>query len=255
MLIVMILLVYAMSQFIRQPGVSLNIQLPWIFIPITINFRNLVWLGIAFLAGAGMNWILDDSFSLNRREKQQHWLLPALTAWVIGALLYALPSGSLWWLIYVLGGILLTVVFLDEFYCADPADPRAPTAAITLTAISFALFFLFTASIRSAGARLYLLAPAVTIAAVLISLRTLYLRSGAWQTSWSVACALVVAQIAVGLFYLPVSPLPFGLILTGILFALVNLGEVAARGALELRDLLEPGITVAVTILLAVLLG
>ncbi len=46
MLTATILLVYAMTQFIREPVNRFSLQLPGFFLPISINFRNIIWLGI-----------------------------------------------------------------------------------------------------------------------------------------------------------------------------------------------------------------
>lgn len=250
-----ILLVYAMSQFIRQPAGNLSIQLPGFFLPISFNFRNLVWIGIVFLAGAGMNWMLEDRIPLDGRSRLQHWLLPALTAWVIGVPLYSLPLGTLWFLVYILGGVLLTMVFVAEYYTADPRNERATLAALVLTGISYALFLVLAVSIRYSGTRLYLLTPAIGLGAILVSMRTLYLRTGGnWLYAWSAATALLISQVAVGMYYLPIMPIQFGLILVGLLYAAVNLGDRAATRPLTRGDLLEPGLAVAAGLLLAVLI-
>jgi hypothetical protein len=254
MLTVTILLVYAMTQFIRQPAGNLAVQLPGFFLPISVNFRNLVWLGIVILAAAGMNWMLGDEQLTNRRSRLQHWLLPSLTAWVIGVPLYSLPSGTVWWIVYILGGIMLTLVFLSEFYCADPSDTRAPLAALALTGISFALFLILAVSIRFTGTRLYLLGPTIGIGSLFVSLRTLHLRSGGWQYAWSFAAAILVTQVSVGLFYLPVMPLQFGLVLTGFLYGAVTLGERLRGRAITPRDLVEPAAAVVVAVLLALVM-
>lgn len=254
MLTATILLVYAMTQYIRQPVSDLSLQFPGFFLPISINFRNVVWLGIAFMAGAGMNWMLEDQVNLVGRNHIQHWLLPALTAWVIGVPLYSLPTGTLWWLVYILGGLLLTLVILAEFYCADPINEQVALAALALTGISYALFLVLTVSIRFSGARLYLLVPTIGLGSLLVSLRTLYLRTGGyWLYAWSIAIALLVTQISVGLFYLPVLPVQFGLILVGFLYAAVNLADRAVHHQLKMNDLVEPGVALIITFLLAIL--
>ncbi len=250
-----ILLVYAMTQFIREPATGLSIQLPGFFLPISINFRNLVWLGIAILAGAGMNWMLEGFSYIAENERMQHWLLPALTAWVIGVPLYSLPTGTLWWLVYLLGGLLIALVILAEFYSADPSGDRVSLAALGLTGISYALFLVLAVSIRFSGSRLYLLAPGITLGALFVALRTLYLRTGgSWQYAWSFAIALVCGQISVGLFYLPLQPIQFGLLLVGVLYAAVNLADRSIHHILQKTDLIEPGIALIVAILLAFLM-
>jgi hypothetical protein len=250
-----ILLVYALTQFVRQPVSQLAIQLPGFFLPIPFNFRNLVWVGIAILAASGMDWILEGQPGLRPGSRIEHWILPALTAWVIGVPLYSLPTGTTWWVVYIIGGILLTMVFLAEFYCADPDNDRSTLAALGLIGISFALFLILAVSLRFSGARLYLVAPAVALSAVLVSMRTLFLRTGGnWSYAWAGAIALLVTQIAIGLFYLPIQPFQFGLVLVGILYAAINVADRTNQHSLTLQDMIEPGAAIGLSILLALII-
>ncbi len=198
--------------------------------------------------------MLDSLPEMNQRDRVQHWLLPALTAWVIGVPLYSLPSGALWWLVYILGGVLLTVVILAEFACADLSNERVSVAALALAGISYALFLVLAVSIRFSGSRLYLLVPGIFLGGLFVSLRTLYLRTGgSWQYAWSVAISLVVGQVAIGLFYLPLLPLQFGLVLVGLLYACVNLADRSIHHPLKSNDLFEPAASILIGIVLAIL--
>jgi hypothetical protein len=255
-LIATILLVYAATQFIRQPINQIAIQLPGFFLPISINFRNIIWLGVAVLAIAGMDWLLVDYPALEPRQRVQHWLLPALTAWVIGVPLYSLPAGADWWMVYILGGILLTLVFWGEFYSVNPAANRVEVAVLGLAGLSYALFVVLTAGLRSSGTRLYLVVPAVVITAFLLTLRALYQTSdGRWLYGWSIAVGLLLGQVAIALHYLPFNAIQFGLLLVGMLYAAISLADRAVHKPLTRPDFIEPAGAIVIAVLLSVILG
>ena len=72
--------------------------------------------------------------------------------------------------------------------------------------------------------RLFLLVPALSLAVALISLRTFRLHlPGAWSWRTSGIITLIMAQITSAAYYLPVSPLAFGLVLLGLAYGLINL--------------------------------
>lgn len=250
-----ILLVYALSQFIRQPAGQLPIQLPGFFVQINLNVRNLVWIGVAVLAGAGMNWLLADHPRLNSIDRVQHWLIPGLTAWVIGVPLFTLPVGPIWWVIFAFGGLLLSMVFIAEYYVLDPSGTRTGPAMVGLISLSYALFLILAAGIHFSGARLYLVVPAISISAGLVALRALYLRSaGKWMVGWAVAVALTCGQIIIGLHYLPLSSTQTGLIMAGILYAAVSVADRASHRPFTSTDLIEPGLAIVITALMSFIL-
>ncbi len=255
-MIATILLVYAVTQFIRPPENQIALQLPGFFLPIPINFRDFIWFGVAVLAAAGMDWLLIDYPDLSPRQRSQHWLLPALTAWVIGVPLYALPSGAAWWLVYILGGLLLILVFWGEFYTVTPRANSRQIAALGLTGMSYALFVVLAAGLRFSITRLYLVAPAVMITSGLIALRALYLHThGDWHYNWSVAVALLMGQLAIGFHYLPLNAIQYGMLLVGFLYAVISLAGRAAQHNIQRSDLYESGVAIAVALLLAFLMG
>jgi hypothetical protein len=117
-----------------------------------------------------------------------------------------------------------------------------------LTAISYTLFFILAVALRYSGARLYIIIPALFLAAALASLRILHLRlSGIWEYAWSIGIAFACIQIAAGLHYWPLSPVQFGLMLIGPLYALTNLAINLGEGLPAQRAALEPAIVSALT--------
>jgi len=206
---------------------------------------------VAALAAVGSDWLLRDhpahfGQALGWRSTLQHWILPALTAWVIGFPLNNLSATPEWWIIFAMGGVLLVLVFIAEYSVADVADIRHPAATVVLTALSFSLFLILAIAIRSANFRLYLMLPTLALAAWLVSLRTLYLRlGGKWFFAWAFVMAVVAGQIAMALHYWPVSPIRFGLILLGPSYALTSLVGGYEEGGPARSWLVEPAVMLA----------
>jgi len=219
-----ILLAYALLPFIKIPERSLVIQALGVTFAFKANFATIISVITAGMAAAGTSWLLRDHPHLGRQSSFQHWMIPALTAWVIGVPLSSLEVGLQWWVVFALGGLLLVAVLVSEYITVDPYDTRHGPAAVGLTAVSYALFLILVITLTAAGSRLYVLLPALAGAIFLVTLRNLYLRlNGRWCFSWSAGITLCVIQIAAALHYLPVSPLRFGLLVLGLAYALPSM--------------------------------
>lgn len=177
----------------------------------------------------------------------QHWLLPALTAWVIGVPLNSLTVGLQWWAVFAFGGLLLVLVLVAEYIAVDPFDTLHGPAAVALTAVSYALFLILTIALVAAGTRLYIFLPALIVAIFLVTIRSLYLRlAGRWYFGWAVGISLVTAQVAMALHYWPLSPLRFGLVILGLAYALASVAGSVEEGRPGRSLWVEPAIMLAV---------
>ena len=157
---------------------------------------------------------------------------------------------------FLIGGLLLVLVILSEYITVDPEDTRLTVVSIGLSALSLVLFLILAVSIRASGARLYLVIPAIGIGSGLVSLRIFYLRSGRnWQYAWSLGISLILAQIAAGLHYLPLSPVQFGLLLVGFLYGLISISESVIQNQFTKRVFVEPAIIFIVILILVLILG
>lgn len=226
-----ILLAYAFTPFIKLPERSLAVQLPGFLFELTLNFNTLVSVFVAILAASGTSWLLQGHPQLGGQRTYQHWLLPALTAWVIGVPLGTLAIGLQWWAVFAFGGVLLVFVFTAEYIVVDVSDARQAPATVGLTAISFALYLTLAIALRAAGLRLFQVIPALVPTIGFVALRTLYLRlGGRWSWSWAGAIALVVGQIVLSLHYWPITPLSFGLAVVGPAYSLTSLAGAIQEG-------------------------
>jgi hypothetical protein len=224
MVMATILLAYSLTPFINIPNRELNLQLPGFLFLLRVDYTGLVSILSAGLGATGMSWMLQSrSKELHSGKDFQHLLLPALTAWAIGVPLGALEINLQWWAVFIFGGLLLTSVFIAEYIVVDIEDQRAGLAIIGLSAVGYAVFLILCVALRGAGLRLYLTLPVYFLAAGLISWRVLTLRlSGKNSWYWSITPAIIILQVAIGLHYLPISPIQFGLVLTGLCYSVLS---------------------------------
>ncbi len=242
----MILLAYALARFINLPTRELALQLPGVYLAVQINVRTLVAFLVAGLTASGADWLLRQHPAYNGKGTYEHWLLPGLTAWVIGIPLFQIPLGPIWWAGFAASGAALMLVMVAEYISVDPDDPRQPAASAGLTAVSFALFLTLAIALRFSGVRLFLMVPALILAGFLVSLRTLHLRlQGRWAWIRAGMIALITGQISAALYYWPLSPVAFGLTVLGPAYALTSLVANLSEEEPLRQAVIEPAVVLA----------
>jgi len=247
-----ILLAYALTPFVRLPATNLVLRLPFAIFAYQLNFQTIVSILTAVLAAVGADWLLRSHPHLEGTHLWLHLLLPALTAWAIGIPLSNLQVGLQWWAVFAMGGVLLVLVFMAEYIVVDFQDSLHGLATIGLTALSFALYLILAIAARAGGLRLYLLLPLLVVPLALVCLRTLYLRVGSsWHLKWTFGIAVVTGEIVVGLQYWPLNPLSFGLLVTGLAYALTSAAGAIEDGRPWPSLLVEPAAIMAVLWILA----
>lgn len=226
-----ILLAYAVTPFIYLPARAFAIQLPGFFFQVQLPLTSVVSFIAAVLATAGADWLIQSHPRMGSQSRVPHWILPALTAWVIGVPLARLEVGPQWWVVFTLGGILFLVVLLSEYVVVDPIDVRSGPATIALTSVSFALFLVLATSVNASGLRLYGILAALVPAIFLVSLRTMFLRiGGQWYWGWALGIAMVVGEVAAGLNYWPISALRYGLLVLALSYSLTSAANHLVEG-------------------------
>jgi len=222
-----IMLAFALTQLVSFPAQNFSFTVFGILLEFVLDFSTVITVLTAILAAAGMEWLVqshsDRRHYNNRWFSVRHWIVPVLTTLVIGVALNNFSGGSLWWVSFGLGSLLLMAVFVAEYNVVNVDEERHPLATAGLTGLSFALYLLLAISVYSANLRLYLRLPLLGIGAMMVISRTLYLRLGEWHPIWALVNSLVVAEIAVGFHYLPIKPTQFGLILVGVAYALTSI--------------------------------
>jgi hypothetical protein len=251
-----ILLAYAMSSFLSIPETEFFLQLPGLFISFQIDIQTIIGFLVAGITAAGADWLYRSHPALGSQYVFHHWIVPALTALVIGILLFQLPYGPVWILGLLIGGGLLVLVLIAEYIAIDKNDVRQPPAVIGLTSVSYALFLILAVSLRSSGVRLFIVLPALMTATWFVSLRVIHLRlHGEWTMIESAIIAIILGQIASAFHYWPFTPISYGLVVLGLAYALNSLIIGFAEGKKYQQIVREPVLALIFSWLLAFLMG
>jgi hypothetical protein len=249
-----IMLAYALIPFVRVPQNQFSFQLLGIRLDFELSYATLVSFLVAAMAAAGVDWMVRAHPHLGDQRTFVHWFTPALTAWALSVPLGTLELGLGWWAVFAFGSLLLVMVLIAEYIAVDTFDIRYALASIGLTAVTLALYLILAIAVRAAGLRLYVVLLTLVPTVGFLSLRTLHLRlGGKWYIEWAIGISLAIAQVVVGLHYWPLTPLEYGLFVTGAAYGLTSLA-----GAIEERQIgralwLEPVTMTAVFWVLAVL--
>lgn len=250
-----VLLTYALPRLLEIQSPILNWNLLGLAISIPLSLGLMTIFLAAVLSAAGTDWLLRSHPNFEAEISLQHWLLPALTSFALGTLLFNLADTPAWWGSFLIGGVLLLLVFVAEYIVLDSSDTRYTFASAGLIAVSFSLFLVLSAALSYSGARLILLLFVLFPATGLVSLRAIHLRVGRWQWQWAVGIAIACAQIAAALHYWPLSPVQHGLATLAPLYILTGLAINLGDGMPLRRALLEAGIYLALFCLAVLLVG
>jgi hypothetical protein len=251
----MVLLSYSVTAFIQLPERALELQLPGFLFVIRLNIYTIVSVLVALLAAAGSEWIISKHPRLGDQRHWYHWIIPALTAMVIAVPLNALVVSTAWWVIFGMGGVLLLAVLIAEYVSVDPENHNYQLAVITLTVVFMSLFLILAIAVRGAELRLYVVLSTLVPAVALLAARIIHLRlSGQWRLPWAGGISLIMGQLIAALFYLPVTPIQFGLILLAALYGLITLAGNIEEGHSAQRMWLEPVIMSSIFLILSFVL-
>ncbi len=246
-LIAAILLAFSLTRLIQSPRFTLAITLPGFFFAYPLTLKTALTFLAAILTATGMDWLIRDHPGFAGKRTLEHLMLPTLTTFVAGAPLSLLSDETAWWAGFAMNAILLTGVFLAEYITIDTSAPQYAIARSGLTALGYALFLILATSLRFSGARLFALIPIVFVAAGLISLRILHLDgTDRWDFPWAVGIGIVCAQIGAGLHYWLLTPIQFGLALTGPLYALTMLSASLTANIPLRRAIIGPAVILGI---------
>lgn len=246
---------YALLPFLQAPARQVEFSLFGFLVSFQLNFFNLISLLTAAMAASGMDWLLRDHPRRKDKTTIPHLFLPALTAAAIGFPLGLIEISPSWWVIMGLGSILVVLIFIAEYISMDESDIRYPLALMVLSAVSYSLFLIIAIAMRMADVRLFLMLLILPSAYAFFCLRILKFRlGGPWRFEWAAALSLIIAQALIALFYWPLSPVRFGLLLLGPAYGLVGIAASRVEHPDE-RIYVEPLILAGIFWILGILLG
>lgn len=234
---------FLFTPYVSLPAIDLTLSISGIVLPVQLNFRTLVSVLVAAMTATGADWLVRDHQAFHGRLTVQHWLLPALTAWVIGSVLFTVPFSPLWWAAFAVGGLTLMLVLIAEYIVVDPEDARYPLASAGLAALAFGLFLALAITLDTADIRLFLRLPFISLAAALVALRVLHLRqTGRWAI-WETALVMLLTAQFVSIFhYWPLPAVSYGLILLAPIYGTINFMAMAANSQSLNRAVIEPAV-------------
>ena len=220
----MVVLAYTLSNYIILPERGIFAQLPGFYLDIPINIDTVTAILVAGLMATGADWLLRDHPALqNKISAFPHWVLPALTALVIGMPLNQIDYGLSWWGGLFLGAGIVVLVLIGEYISIDPQDLRQPLASAGLSAVAYIMLLVLISVLRSEGLRLFFVIPAITIAVWLVCMRVMHLRlHGEWTIYEAAIIDIIVGQVAAAFHYWPLSPVSYGIALLGLSLCLIN---------------------------------
>ncbi len=241
-MIAMVLLAYGLVRVIELPSVEWEFSVLGLFIRLGFDTRTLMVALAGALAATGADWLIrSHPAAASSPPGVEHRVVPGLAALGAGAILIRLPLGLPLALGLGLAAALLAAVFWAEFVVFDPGDRRHIWASLGLRSLSMILLLGAVFTIRSAGLRAIFAIPLIFLACCAIAWRVFKLEGyGERIGILSLTTGWMVAQIAWGLHYLPISATRVALILgtaayLGLGFALAHrAGRFAWRQVLEL---------------------
>ena len=151
--------------------------------------------------------------------------------------------------------VITDIVKEAEYIVIDPSAPNYAFATSGLSALSYAIFLILITALRYTAIRLFVMVPASMIVAGMVCLRNLRLRIGGnWKFTWAFGIGFVCMQFGVGLHYWPISPIQFGLVLFGLLYAMTILSSNLLEKVAFRRAVIEPLVILSLACIIAILL-
>ncbi|MGB4595000.1 MAG: hypothetical protein WBI14_03755 [Anaerolineaceae bacterium] len=219
----------AFTYFLPNQSVNRVLQSAFGENPFNITVNRLILIIVALVSLTGSVWFFSRNWGSDGKVFSvvtllPHLLIPVFTSVTLAYALSQLIRTPWWWLVYLLGLVLLAVVLVAEDHDLNNYEKTSPIPMISLCSLSMGLYLLGLIVLRTIGPRLYVLVPIVGLATAFVSLRFVELRTDR-KTSWEiiVAIVLILSQLSAALYYLFINALQFALIMTGVLYCLTTL--------------------------------
>jgi hypothetical protein len=214
-------------------------------------FSNIL---ITLLTATGMMWFLQSHPNLSRGTLIQHSITPSITSFILSIVLHSMKIGPSWWFIFLMGGAVLLLVIIAEYVVIEPTDVWFPFSIVGLMSLSYLLFLIFLSAISFSDQRLFTVALIVFPISFLVTLRSIQLRTSKWETGWAIGISFVTTQFALVFHYWPITPVQYGVFITGILFSLVEFSQnILEKNPLK-RAVIEPAVGFLLFVLIGILL-
>jgi len=211
----LILITYGLVRLMTLPSVEADVALFGLLINLEFKPQTVMLVLAAALAAAGSEWLIKGHTKPVRSNLViEHWVIPSFAAIAIGVVVIRIPSSPQLWLALVVGAFLLVAVLTAEFIVAYKDDPRYANVALALRGLAFLLLTGSYFAISESQLRAIFAVPLVMIISIVVSWRLFHLAfPNVPKWTWAALLGMLTGQIAIGLHYLPLSPLSTSLLL------------------------------------------
>ncbi len=260
-----ILLVNGISRFVEIPSRGIRVTVLNIQWVIALNGNLLFMLLLALLVVVGTESILRTHPALSSPSGSKpstvtaiHWILPGITAFGGSAAVNMFPPGPRWWLGLVLVTGLLIVSIVCEYMTIEKEGFRYDLASVGLNILGLTVLAILLNAIHASQTRLTFALPVIALGVAAIALRLLELLEPGKKENryFALGIGLLVSELGLPLFYLPVSSVTFGLVLALATHTAVGITQIRPKDPKNKSVLLEYFLIDAFAVLvLIVLLG
>jgi hypothetical protein len=191
-----------------------------------ISFFNAIPVLLALLAAVGGVWVflthpLWSYEKLSFLRILPHLMLPFISTLILAIVLRQSARSQIWWVVFLTGYIIVALLFRAEYVLIEETGITSLGYSILVNSFSFGLFLLLTIALKNSSVRMIAQFLLLLLSSLFVSFRLLSLQKSfgdnlllALLVSW------IVTQLAVGLHYIFIPPIQYGLLLTGILYSL-----------------------------------
>ena len=222
-----------------------------------LAFTSLIPFLLAVLAAIGAVWVfsthplwLAQKPSLLRMLP--HLMLPFIATMILAVVLRQSARSLVWWVVCLIGYIIVALLLRAEYVLIEDKGIGNAGYSVMVISFSFGLFLLLTIALKNSDIRMIAQFLMLLLSGLFVSLRLLSLREGAEdKLLFALVASLLVTELAVGLHYVFIRPIQYGLLLTGLLYSLATWLNQYKPGK-KLRQYPESVAMAVVTLLLVV---
>ena len=206
-----------------QPGAA---QFNLFGITFGFGFFDLIPLALAFLAAVGAIWV----FISNPRWQNEkvslikllpHLTLPFITTLILAIVLQQSARSSIWWVVLLVGYLILFFLLRAEYVLVGEGQGGQIGYAIMIISFSYGTFLILTISLKNSDIRMVAQTGMIFLAAYFVTFRNLTIRQRIKsKTAQSLTVSVLITELAVALHYLFINPIQYGLVLTGVMYAI-----------------------------------
>jgi hypothetical protein len=191
-----------------------------------LSYYSFIPLLLALLAVVGAVWIFTthpiwQSEKLVFLRLLPHLMLPFISTMILAIVLSQSARSPIWWAVFLTGYAIVALLFRAEYVLIEDTGFDSLGYSILVISFSFGLFLLLTIALKNSNVRMIAQFLLLLLSSQFVSFRLLSLHKGATdKLMMALLASWIVTQLAVGLHYIFIPPIQYGILLTGLLYSL-----------------------------------